>query len=73
MKAKSRRSRGARSESAFLRPLCSQLLYLGLFIFVNVWTISIHDGEDMVPEWAQVCHPLLAFMQYLARLWMSLD
>jgi hypothetical protein len=32
-----------------------QWLYIGLFIFVNVWTVSIHDGEDMVPDWAQVC------------------
>lgn len=27
-----------------------QLTYLGLFLFVNVWTISIHDGDFRVPD-----------------------
>ncbi|WAR06048.1 SC5D-like protein [Mya arenaria] len=25
-------------------------LYLGLFVFVNFWTVSIHDGDYRVPE-----------------------
>lgn len=32
----------------FLFPL-HKLTYLGLFIFVNVWTVSIHDGDYRVP------------------------
>ena len=24
-------------------------LYLGLFLFVNIWTVSIHDGDYRVP------------------------
>lgn len=34
---------------AFLFPI-HKLLYLGLFLFVNFWTISIHDGEYHVPR-----------------------
>ena len=33
----------------FLFPL-NKLLYLALFIFVNVWTVSIHDGDYRVPD-----------------------
>lgn len=32
----------------FLFPL-HKLTYLGLFIFVNIWTVSIHDGDYRVP------------------------
>ena len=32
----------------FLFPL-HKLTYLGLFVFVNIWTISIHDGDYRVP------------------------
>lgn len=32
----------------FLFPL-HKITYLGLYIFVNVWTISIHDGDYRVP------------------------
>ena len=32
----------------FLFPL-HKLTYLGLFLFVNVWTVSIHDGDYRVP------------------------
>ncbi|KZP00390.1 C5-sterol desaturase [Calocera viscosa TUFC12733] len=39
----------------FLFPV-QRHLYLGLFIFVNVWTILIHDG-DMIVD-----HPLLRFI-----------
>uniref|UniRef100_A0A663LXF3 Sterol-C5-desaturase n=1 Tax=Athene cunicularia TaxID=194338 RepID=A0A663LXF3_ATHCN len=33
----------------FLFPL-HKVTYLGLYIFVNVWTISIHDGDYRVPR-----------------------
>ncbi|TSQ12687.1 Lathosterol oxidase [Bagarius yarrelli] len=33
----------------FLFPL-HKVLYLGLYVFVNVWTISIHDGDYRVPR-----------------------
>lgn len=33
----------------FLFPL-HKLMYLGLFVFVNVWTVSIHDGLFKVPR-----------------------
>lgn len=33
----------------FLFPL-HKVLYLCLFVFVNVWTVSIHDGNYRVPE-----------------------
>ncbi|XP_060106836.1 lathosterol oxidase [Heteronotia binoei] len=33
----------------FLFPL-HKVTYLGLYIFVNVWTISIHDGDYRVPD-----------------------
>jgi lathosterol oxidase len=36
----------------FLFPL-HKLTYLGLFIFVNVWTVSIHDGDYRVPQLLQ--------------------
>ncbi|KAF1378233.1 hypothetical protein PFLUV_G00188430 [Perca fluviatilis] len=32
----------------FLFPL-HKVLYLALYIFVNIWTISIHDGDYRVP------------------------
>lgn len=32
----------------FLFPL-HKIVYLGLFVFVNVWTVSIHDGDYRVP------------------------
>lgn len=32
----------------FLFPL-HKVLYLGLFMFVNIWTVSIHDGDYRVP------------------------
>ncbi|EDV29242.1 uncharacterized protein TRIADDRAFT_18639 [Trichoplax adhaerens] len=32
----------------FLFPL-HKLTYLGLFVFVNIWTVSIHDGHCRVP------------------------
>lgn len=32
----------------FLFPL-HKVTYLGLFIFVNIWTVSIHDGDYRVP------------------------
>lgn len=32
----------------FLFPL-HKVTYLGLFVFVNIWTISIHDGDYRVP------------------------
>ncbi len=32
----------------FLFPL-HKVAYLGLFLFVNVWTVSIHDGDYRVP------------------------
>eukprot|EP00124_Ichthyophonus_hoferi_P003410 Ihof_evm5s293 gene=Ihof_evmTU5s293 len=38
--------------AAFLFPL-HKWMYIGLFIFVNVWTVSIHDGVNNVPEWLQ--------------------
>ncbi len=34
----------------FLFPL-HKITYLCLFMFVNVWTISIHDGDYRVPWW----------------------
>ncbi|KAF0690516.1 Aste57867_18106 [Aphanomyces stellatus] len=37
----------------FLMPL-HKLVYLGLFVLVNFWTISIHDGNffmDKMPKW----------------------
>lgn len=33
----------------FLFPL-HKVLYLFLFVFVNVWTVSIHDGDYRVPD-----------------------
>ncbi|XP_041947461.1 lathosterol oxidase isoform X2 [Alosa sapidissima] len=33
----------------FLFPL-HKVLYLGLYVFVNIWTISIHDGDYRVPH-----------------------
>jgi len=33
----------------FLFPL-NKLLYLTLFVFVNMWTVSIHDGDYRVPD-----------------------
>ncbi|KAM6173526.1 lathosterol oxidase [Erethizon dorsatum] len=33
----------------FIFPL-HKLVYLGLYIFVNIWTISIHDGDFRVPQ-----------------------
>lgn len=33
----------------FLFPL-HKVLYLALYIFVNIWTISIHDGDYRVPD-----------------------
>nr|XP_056717005.1 lathosterol oxidase [Euleptes europaea] len=33
----------------FLFPL-HKVTYLGLYIFVNIWTISIHDGDYRVPS-----------------------
>ncbi|XP_005110921.1 lathosterol oxidase [Aplysia californica] len=33
----------------FLFPL-HKVTYLGLFIFVNIWTVSIHDGDYRVPN-----------------------
>ncbi|GFN85370.1 sterol-c5-desaturase (erg3 delta-5-desaturase homolog)-like [Plakobranchus ocellatus] len=32
----------------FIFPL-HKLTYLGLFVFVNIWTVSIHDGDYRVP------------------------
>jgi len=32
----------------FLFPL-HKWTYLGLFVFVNIWTVSIHDGDNRVP------------------------
>lgn len=26
-----------------------QVVYLSLFVFVNIWTISIHDGDYRIP------------------------
>eukprot|EP00126_Sphaerothecum_destruens_P006476 Sdes_comp19375_c0_seq3m10636 len=37
---------------AFLFPL-EKRLYLGLFIFVNLWTVSIHDGNYKVPKFLE--------------------
>lgn len=36
----------------FLFPL-HKVLYLGLFMVVNVWTVSIHDGDYRVPDTLQ--------------------
>ncbi|XP_061103389.1 lathosterol oxidase-like [Conger conger] len=36
----------------FLFPL-HKVLYLALYIFVNVWTVSIHDGDYRVPSQLQ--------------------
>ena len=33
----------------FLFPL-NKYVYLALFVFVNIWTVSIHDGDYRVPE-----------------------
>ncbi|XP_063167067.1 lathosterol oxidase isoform X2 [Candoia aspera] len=33
----------------FLFPL-HKVTYLGLYVFVNIWSISIHDGNDRVPD-----------------------
>lgn len=33
----------------FLFPL-HKVLYLALYVFVNIWTISIHDGDYRVPN-----------------------
>eukprot|EP00123_Amoebidium_parasiticum_P011881 comp20962_c0_seq1/m.28048 comp20962_c0_seq1/g.28048 ORF comp20962_c0_seq1/g.28048 comp20962_c0_seq1/m.28048 type:complete len:288 (-) comp20962_c0_seq1:620-1483(-) len=38
--------------AAFLFPI-HKWAYLGLFIFVNVWTVSIHDGVNSIPDWLQ--------------------
>lgn len=27
-----------------------QIAYLSLFVFVNIWTISIHDGDYRIPS-----------------------
>ena len=32
----------------FLFPL-NNLLYIALFVFVNIWTVSIHDGDYRIP------------------------
>ncbi|KAI9536041.1 Lathosterol oxidase [Dissostichus eleginoides] len=32
----------------FMFPL-HKVLYLGLYVFVNIWTISIHDGDYRIP------------------------
>ena len=32
------------------------MTYLGLFVFVNIWTVSIHDGDYRVPK---VLQPLI--------------
>jgi lathosterol oxidase len=40
---------------AFLFPM-HKLLYLTLYVFVNIWTVSIHDGDFRVPE---VLKPLI--------------
>ncbi|CAL1595359.1 unnamed protein product [Knipowitschia caucasica] len=32
----------------FIFPL-SKMVYLSLFVFVNIWTISIHDGDYRIP------------------------
>ncbi|XP_006642354.1 lathosterol oxidase [Lepisosteus oculatus] len=36
----------------FLFPL-HKVVYLGLYVFVNVWTVSIHDGDYRVPSLLQ--------------------
>ncbi|MGH0125053.1 UNVERIFIED_CONTAM: hypothetical protein FKN15_027885 [Acipenser sinensis] len=36
----------------FLFPL-HKVAYLGLYVFVNVWTVSIHDGDYRVPSFLQ--------------------
>ncbi|XP_074071395.1 lathosterol oxidase isoform X2 [Macrotis lagotis] len=36
----------------FIFPL-HKVVYLGLYIFVNVWTISIHDGDFRVPRFLE--------------------
>ncbi|XP_036599377.1 lathosterol oxidase [Trichosurus vulpecula] len=36
----------------FIFPL-HKMVYLGLYIFVNVWTISIHDGDFRVPKFLE--------------------
>ncbi|XP_069470417.1 lathosterol oxidase [Ambystoma mexicanum] len=36
----------------FLFPL-HKVVYLGLYIFVNIWTVSIHDGDYRVPKFLQ--------------------
>ncbi|PIO12867.1 hypothetical protein AB205_0106160, partial [Aquarana catesbeiana] len=33
----------------FIFPL-HKVTYLGLYIFVNIWTVSIHDGDYRVPK-----------------------
>ncbi|XP_059812851.1 lathosterol oxidase [Hypanus sabinus] len=33
----------------FLFPL-HKVVYLGLYVFVNIWTVSIHDGDYRVPR-----------------------
>lgn len=33
----------------FIFPL-HKVVYLGLYILVNIWTISIHDGDFRVPQ-----------------------
>lgn len=38
----------------FLFPL-HKGLYLGLFVFVNIWTVGIHDGHYSLPLLLQVC------------------
>jgi len=41
---------------AFVFPM-NKLVYLGMFVFVNMWTISIHDGNFI----AKVVFPFLLF------------
>ncbi|KAL8566527.1 Lathosterol oxidase [Nucella lapillus] len=36
----------------FLFPM-HKVTYLALFVFVNVWTVSIHDGDYRVPQFLQ--------------------
>lgn len=36
----------------FIFPL-NKVVYLVLFVFVNIWTVSIHDGDYRVPELLQ--------------------
>ncbi|XP_075046527.1 lathosterol oxidase [Mixophyes fleayi] len=36
----------------FIFPL-HKVTYLGLYIFVNIWTVSIHDGDYRVPKYLE--------------------